>query len=158
VSERRFPVMAGPSVPWAFVEPFEAQAQINHSQSLEVLASRGGLDPTELWCIAHGKRWSERCSNDVADEWLDAVVSQASEVARLTAALATAQRERDEARAELGEVLDAVVTGPLKGKTAAQVIIDQRVEIDALRAERDEWMRRAKAHGCDLDKGDPDCG
>lgn len=33
-----------------------------------------------------------------------------------------------------------------------------RAEVERLERERDEWKRRAQAHGCDLDKGDPDCG
>jgi hypothetical protein len=28
----------------------------------------------------------------------------------------------------------------------------------ALVSERDEWKRRAVAHGCDAERGDPDCG
>ena len=31
-------------------------------------------------------------------------------------------------------------------------------EVERLEAERDEWKRRAIAHGCDAEKGDPDCG
>lgn len=31
-------------------------------------------------------------------------------------------------------------------------------EIVALQGERDEWKRRAEQHGCDVEKGDPDCG
>ena len=30
--------------------------------------------------------------------------------------------------------------------------------ITALTKERDEWKRRAAAHGCDTEKGDVDCG
>ena len=49
-----FPVLGGhkihfPSVPWAFVAPHEEQAKHNHgNQSLERLAQRGGLAPSEL--------------------------------------------------------------------------------------------------------------
>lgn len=31
-------------------------------------------------------------------------------------------------------------------------------ELDRLKRERDEWKRRAAAHGCDTDNGDVDCG
>lgn len=31
-------------------------------------------------------------------------------------------------------------------------------EIGTLRADRDEWRRRAQAHGCDVERGDIDCG
>lgn len=42
-------------LPWALVAPFEKRAQLNHDQTLEVLAQRGGLDPIELWHIVHDK-------------------------------------------------------------------------------------------------------
>ncbi len=62
------------SVSWTFVEPFAAQAEDNHNQTLIRLAERGGLSPAELWCIAHGKRLREgfkECGNDLnAIEWL----------------------------------------------------------------------------------------
>lgn len=69
---RRFPVLgAGFSIPWACVAPFDAQAQANHDQSLDRLAARGGLDPLELWCVMHGKKWRERGSMTDAQalEW-----------------------------------------------------------------------------------------
>lgn len=31
-------------------------------------------------------------------------------------------------------------------------------EVRELASERDQWKRRAAAHGCDTEKGDPDCG
>jgi hypothetical protein len=39
------------SVPWSLVEPHRAQALRNHSQSLETLASRGGLGLAELYYV-----------------------------------------------------------------------------------------------------------
>lgn len=36
----------------------EEWAQINHGQSLETLASRGGLDPTEIVANIERRRWS----------------------------------------------------------------------------------------------------
>jgi hypothetical protein len=65
------------SVAWSFVEPFAAQAESNHSQSLTRLAERGGLSPTELWCIAHGMKLREgfaACGTDQnAIAWLKTV-------------------------------------------------------------------------------------
>lgn len=65
-AEKRFPIITGQSnlkreirdrwprsVPWSFVERFRARIESNHSQTLEVLASRGGLGPDELWLAAH---------------------------------------------------------------------------------------------------------
>lgn len=61
---RRFPILEhyryrGPrrSIPWSIVEPHEAQARLNHGQSLERLAERGGLSVDELWAVMHGVYW-----------------------------------------------------------------------------------------------------
>ena len=40
-------------VPWQLVEPYKDRAQRNHSQSLETLASRGGLSIVELYYLLH---------------------------------------------------------------------------------------------------------
>ena len=58
--ERRFPIMHDTeikSVPWAVMAPHEAQAQANHHQSLEQLASRGGLSPCEAVAIIEHRAW-----------------------------------------------------------------------------------------------------
>ena len=47
------------SVPWQLVEPAREQAKDNHDQSLEQLASRGGLSPVELVGALRGLRWGE---------------------------------------------------------------------------------------------------
>lgn len=54
---RMFPVLdeARYSVPWNLVVPYEAQAQRNHEQSLEKLASRGGLSSVELIAVIEGR-------------------------------------------------------------------------------------------------------
>ncbi len=70
MAERRFPILLSwqderdfpdypRSVPWSFVAPHEKQAEENHDQSLELLAKRGGLDPSEMLAIVTGKRWNE---------------------------------------------------------------------------------------------------
>jgi len=56
--EKRFPIIKGPSIPWAAIAPYESQAKKNHDQSLERLAQRGGLDPIECWNVMHGEAWS----------------------------------------------------------------------------------------------------
>ncbi len=48
---RLFPIMNGPSIPWSMIAPHEHQALANHSQTLECLARRGGLDPTEALAV-----------------------------------------------------------------------------------------------------------
>lgn len=42
------------SVPWAFVEPHAEQAVENHDQTLERLAARGGLSPSEMVAVIRG--------------------------------------------------------------------------------------------------------
>lgn len=50
-----FPIInGGYQVPWAFVEPHEPQAKYNHRQTLAELASRGGLDWTEIQAVLLG--------------------------------------------------------------------------------------------------------
>ena len=51
------------SVPWSAIEPHEAQALKNHDQSLEQLAKRGGLDPTEFIAVMEDRRWSGHPEN-----------------------------------------------------------------------------------------------
>lgn len=58
------------TVPWSLVEGHEEQAQINHSQSLEVLDGRGGLDIVELWCLVHHKKWRDRPAYDDVLAWV----------------------------------------------------------------------------------------
>lgn len=61
MQERMFPVLdAGMAVPWRFVAPYDAGALRNHQQTLERLAERGGLSPTELLCVIHGLSWRDR--------------------------------------------------------------------------------------------------
>lgn len=73
---RRFPVQGlDCSVPWSVVAPFEARAQRNHGgQTLERLADRGGLSPTELWCVVHGVGWERRCHNQKAETWVRSIL------------------------------------------------------------------------------------
>jgi hypothetical protein len=42
-------------VPWDFVEPHREQAKRNHAQTLERLAQRGGLSPSELVAVVTGE-------------------------------------------------------------------------------------------------------
>lgn len=55
------------SVPWALLSPHEQQAKWNHGgQSLQTLASRGGLDATEMLAVLEDRRWRRM-------EWSQAV-------------------------------------------------------------------------------------
>lgn len=44
-------------IPWDMIAPHEEQAQSNHGQSLERLASRGGLGASEALDIIEGRSW-----------------------------------------------------------------------------------------------------
>ncbi len=75
----RFPVLKQSSkklmprsVAWALVEPWRAQIERNHSQTLDELAGRGGLSPEELWCAAHrlGLRGIGDVMEQMAIDWL----------------------------------------------------------------------------------------
>lgn len=69
--KRRFPILGidwrlredhpelPTSVPWSMIAPFEENARRNHDQSLEKLASRGGLSTLELIAVldGHKLRW-----------------------------------------------------------------------------------------------------
>lgn len=82
--ERRFPVLNQQncrpqerktmprSVPWQFAETFREQAMINHDQTLETLASRGGLAPEEMHVAAHGQGLRVMPDEQVAIDWLRA--------------------------------------------------------------------------------------
>lgn len=45
------------SIPWAMIAPHEQQAMANHGQSLDMLARRGGLCPSEALAVLDGRKW-----------------------------------------------------------------------------------------------------
>lgn len=61
-------------VPWFLVERWRNRAFLNHGQSLETLAARGGMGSQELWCAAHDKKLREMPTMEVADAWLLALL------------------------------------------------------------------------------------
>ncbi|MCP3903125.1 MAG: hypothetical protein GY715_05760, partial [Planctomycetes bacterium] len=67
---RMFPIMDGPAVPWEAMEQHEGQAQQNHWQSLQELASRGGLDVLEAWCVVDAIPFRD-CPDNVSQLWED---------------------------------------------------------------------------------------
>jgi hypothetical protein len=59
------------SIPWDWIQPFEAQALSNHcGQTLERLHARGGMSCAEIWCAVKGKPLREMISAVAAVEWL----------------------------------------------------------------------------------------
>lgn len=64
------------AVPWAVMQPHEAQAQRNHGQSLARLAERGGLSACEAVAILEDRR-HQRMGLAVANERLRELVEAA---------------------------------------------------------------------------------
>lgn len=76
MTEKQFPILVpyqhertygGPrSIPWALIAPHEAQAQRNHYQTLQRLAERGGLAPSEAVAVLEDRQFQDM-------EWTDSV-------------------------------------------------------------------------------------
>ncbi|WP_062117250.1 hypothetical protein [Aureimonas sp. AU40] len=60
MSDRLFAILdrAVPSIPWSMIAPHEAQAQVNHHQTLDRLDARGGLTPCEAIAVLEDRSWS----------------------------------------------------------------------------------------------------
>lgn len=71
VSSRQFPIMnegypeCPSSIPWFIASQYDRQIQRNHGQSLEAIAERGGLDPSELWFVVQAKSYDNNEPNIV---------------------------------------------------------------------------------------------
>ena len=81
--EKRFPIMHGEvisitSMPWEVITPHEAQANINHGQTLKRLAERGGLSPCEALAILENRRWRKMTDEEVRKGWLIRVLGESS--------------------------------------------------------------------------------
>jgi len=83
--DREFPVLRGKqreprTVPWSWLAKFSARIQCNHGQTLELLARRGGLSPTEIWLAAHDQKYTAPVPPDEAVEtWLSDAIKRAKE-------------------------------------------------------------------------------
>ncbi len=86
---KRFPIMIdrqgtkGPcpsSIPWDAIAPYEKMAQVNHDQTLERLAERGGLCDVEAFFVMTGRTWDDaKMSDDLEREacaFLDKIVKE----------------------------------------------------------------------------------
>lgn len=63
------------SLPWSLVEPWRAQAERNHGQTLERLNERGGLSPLELWLAAQCPFADAHLPERECAEWLIGIVA-----------------------------------------------------------------------------------
>lgn len=84
-NERQFPIMLpirgtkGPcpqSIPWVAIQNCEAQAHVNHRQSIEKLASRGGLSPIEAYFVITGRNWDNFVLTDEIEREAAAFLTQ----------------------------------------------------------------------------------
>jgi hypothetical protein len=75
--EKRFPVLIPfrkgreyadlpRSIPWAAIAPHGERAVKNHDQTLERLASRGGLSPVEILMVMTERPWLVSLTGDIA--------------------------------------------------------------------------------------------
>ena len=105
-----FPISKGPDIPWDMLTPHEAQAQQNHSQTLERLAQRGGLAACEAVWILQDRSidWDELRAK-TNEDWvkqltvlLDAwIASPRGELARMRELLDGVLKLYDELHAEV---------------------------------------------------------
>lgn len=153
---RIFPILdnrpAAPrrSIPWAMIAPHEAQAQANHSQTLERLAERGGLCPSEAVAVLQGREWSWALANArsiTCDDQLAELVRAWEAANPLTCGRCEALRSRAE-RLEriIGEARDAL------GARGNELLVDAVVRVRA--AERERCAEELEAH-CVLRRAPP---
>jgi hypothetical protein len=63
LAAKRFPIMnegypeCPSSIPWFVADRYDRQIQRNHGQSLDALALRGGMDPSELYFAVQSKQY-----------------------------------------------------------------------------------------------------
>lgn len=55
------------SILWELLEPHKGQARRNHDQSLELLAERGGLTPTEIVAVMECREWRPMTMRDAVN-------------------------------------------------------------------------------------------
>lgn len=109
MSDRQFPIVHDEivkSIPWAVLEPHEAQAIKNHKCPLEKLAAMGGLSPEEVLAIVEGRAWERMGFSEARQKLLDYVAGATGKpvtrpdtlAADLEAAIAIVRQMRDDQR------------------------------------------------------------
>jgi hypothetical protein len=111
ITDRRFPIQNGPSIPWEIIADCEAQARINHDQSIEQLSSRGGLSPGEAVAVLMGKRYKE--------------VWPHGEGGTVVATLLNLVKERSATRVESKSVAEAIKEGRQTALDQVHRVVDQ---------------------------------
>ena len=116
LEERRiFPIMHGRNslsgprgIPWALIAPQEAQAKENHGQSLERLASRGGLSPAEAVAVLEGHGYRGVGEAEAVQRLDELVERWARRHARkeLEALRTVLEKENEALKAQMGRMRD----------------------------------------------------
>lgn len=69
VKPKMFPILGTrETVPWAVFEPHRTQAEINHHQTLERLAERGGLCWVEALAVLEDRQWTRMDEKEARDK------------------------------------------------------------------------------------------
>lgn len=132
---KRFPILIdrlgtpGPcpsSIPWEAIAPYEGQAKQNHGgQSLERLAERGGLSPTEAYLVMHGCAWDLYMDFEALDKeaciFLDKLVRD-SQIAKIA-------KERDDTLLQNDELKRKIdgLEEDLRVSAASEETLEKRV-------------------------------
>ena len=66
------PKYTGPrSVPWDFIAEHEAQCKVNHDQTVQRLAERGGLGADEMCAVVEDRRWHRMSLEDATERLVE---------------------------------------------------------------------------------------
>lgn len=129
MTEKMFPIIGGPAIPWRLIAPYEKQAEYNHSQSLERLAERGGLSPFEVIHVLENKRI--RISTYTTQNWLarlkdildaDTEKRVRRETLIKVSALVTEIHNAHDAIADLADNLTRIITRAEMHREIARVV------------------------------------
>lgn len=100
-----FPISDGPSVPWRVLRPHEKQCRINHDQSLEAIANRGGLSSAEAWCIVNDQTWRVATNTWSLEHLKKMWKDYANPIAMLQADLAACREDLERYKGAMGPII-----------------------------------------------------
>ena len=159
---RRFPIQVGrygqgkTSVLWSDLAPYEGQFQVNHSQTMERLAERGGLSLAEVWAVVNGlslfergdgKRHEREDWEGKGRQWVADCRRRAeeanSELAKVKADLAASRKEAAEFWLKADQATEALY-GKVWSKAVADICIERAEQDRKWGADRDlpggQWL------------------
>jgi hypothetical protein len=83
------------TLPWALIAPHEAQAKVNHSQTLKRLAERGGLAPCEAVAVLEDRPWVPMRPFAFAENRLRTIINERCRVIPVACPSVPTPREGD---------------------------------------------------------------